>query len=398
MFILTYSSVLSSFEESSASCISDMLRHVSDGQYLDAIRNAEKFILHVEVLFAAIDDLEYCFAARNLKGVYTTIRILKCPIANRFFLGMSHVREARVLCKKTVDLFTLLQKPNRNQGGMTQELLALVTGLAHYLKVLIRIALTAALKLDREHNMEDSIPLFLDSINALLTHRGSTAARRLMDSAALAIQPPGGVAGTRGVVFGYKSLAPEYAGESPFWPLANGRPPPSNMQVSDVCLGCQTTIEEDCVRLGSYQRWHSHCVKCMQCGKAAGEPIPPPKARTADEKEAGVRPSTIRRQPAAAHLFVFDLKDGINLPQAPGGSLDPIELINSTPVATWCVDHRRSVSRSGMQPVTRLEQYAFLLNVALRRLYLLLRKPGIIPDIPSKFPLLKLPYAIDRFL
>lgn len=45
-----------------------MLKHVSDGQYLDAIRNAEKFILHVEVLFAAIDDLEYYFAVRNLKG------------------------------------------------------------------------------------------------------------------------------------------------------------------------------------------------------------------------------------------------------------------------------------------------------------------------------------------
>lgn len=61
-------SILSAFEESSASCISDMLKYVSDGQYLDAIRNAEKFILHVEVLFAAIDDLEYCFASKALKG------------------------------------------------------------------------------------------------------------------------------------------------------------------------------------------------------------------------------------------------------------------------------------------------------------------------------------------
>ncbi len=64
-------SILSAFEESSAACISDMLKHVSDGQFLDAIRDAEKFILHVEVLFAAIDDLEYCFFFLNLKG--------KCP-------------------------------------------------------------------------------------------------------------------------------------------------------------------------------------------------------------------------------------------------------------------------------------------------------------------------------
>ena len=45
-----------------------MLRLVSNGQYLDAIRMAEKFILHVEVLFATIDDLELCFAQRNAKG------------------------------------------------------------------------------------------------------------------------------------------------------------------------------------------------------------------------------------------------------------------------------------------------------------------------------------------
>ena len=61
-------SVLSAFEESSAACISDMLRQVSAGQYLEAIRQAEKFILHVEVLFATIDDLETHFARQNTKG------------------------------------------------------------------------------------------------------------------------------------------------------------------------------------------------------------------------------------------------------------------------------------------------------------------------------------------
>lgn len=46
-----------------------MLRQVSNGQYLDAIRMAEKFILHVEVLFGTIDDLEYHCARLNLKGM-----------------------------------------------------------------------------------------------------------------------------------------------------------------------------------------------------------------------------------------------------------------------------------------------------------------------------------------
>lgn len=62
---------LSAFEESSAACISDMLRHVSASNYLDAIRMAEKFILHVEVLFAAIDDLEVYFAQVKNKGMFS---------------------------------------------------------------------------------------------------------------------------------------------------------------------------------------------------------------------------------------------------------------------------------------------------------------------------------------
>jgi len=47
-----------------------MLRQVSNGTYLDAIRMAEKFILHVEVLFGAIDDLAWTFAGRGIKGVF----------------------------------------------------------------------------------------------------------------------------------------------------------------------------------------------------------------------------------------------------------------------------------------------------------------------------------------
>ena len=52
-----------------------MLRQVSNGQYLEAIRMAEKFILHVEVLFATIDDLEYHFARLKLKGVFFSMNL-----------------------------------------------------------------------------------------------------------------------------------------------------------------------------------------------------------------------------------------------------------------------------------------------------------------------------------
>lgn len=73
--------VLSAFEESSAACISDMLRQVSNGQYLDAIRMAEKFILHVEVLFATIDDLEFHFGRLGMKGSCFLLESKKKPSA-----------------------------------------------------------------------------------------------------------------------------------------------------------------------------------------------------------------------------------------------------------------------------------------------------------------------------
>jgi hypothetical protein len=47
-----------------------MLRRVSNGAYLDALCVAEKFILHVEVLFGTIDDLEWVFYERGVKSVF----------------------------------------------------------------------------------------------------------------------------------------------------------------------------------------------------------------------------------------------------------------------------------------------------------------------------------------
>lgn len=64
-------SVLSTFEESSAACISDMLLHVSNGGYIDGVLVAKKFILHVEVLFQAADRLDDSMKMVDTKGMST---------------------------------------------------------------------------------------------------------------------------------------------------------------------------------------------------------------------------------------------------------------------------------------------------------------------------------------
>jgi hypothetical protein len=123
--------LLSAFEESSAACISDMLLHVSNGAYIEGSLMAAKFIVHVEVLFNAIDQLE----------------VLTLRASGQRLL---YQKEAKLLCRKIVNFFSLLSRSYEigvRRLGITQELLSLVTGLAHYLKILIRLALTASLRL-----------------------------------------------------------------------------------------------------------------------------------------------------------------------------------------------------------------------------------------------------------
>jgi hypothetical protein len=296
---------------------------------------------------------------------------------------MSHVREARMLCRKTVELFTLLshtQETGARRMGMTQELLALVTGLAHYLKILIRIALTGALKLEKEQNVKEAMSSFLDKLHLLAMQGGNPAARRLIKSQNGEVISPdnAGNFGTQGVTYGFRSLAPENAGDSPF---REGATKTSSHPPSDLCVKCNLTVEEDCIRLGTYQRWHSHCVQCAHCGKVAAAPtVKDPTPKNGDDKEAKEatsrdqlpKLSTSRRPPANVGMFVYDVN-----------SKTETTSFGDLPTVILCIDHAHEICRGGFQAVQRLEQYAFLLNVALRRLYLLLKKQGVVPLSPS---------------
>ena len=282
-----------------------------------------------------------------------------------------------MLCRKTVDLFTLLshtQETGARRMGMTQELLALVTGLAHYLKILIRIALTGALKLEREHGVREAMQSFLDKLHLLAVQGGSPSARRMIKGAEIVpFQHGSGNAGTSGVTYGFRSLAPEKAGESPF--LGAPRDPglstiPVVNPPSDLCVKCNLRVEEACVRLGTYRRWHSHCVLCKSCGRDAAEPATAEDRAKEDNKARRI--TTAQRPPANADLFAYEIE-----------SIVDTQLFGPVPTVIYCTDHAHQGCRAEFRAVSRLEQYAFLLNVTLRRLYLLLKKRKVIPLAPS---------------
>lgn len=142
------------------------------------------------------------------------LNLLDCQLTVVFIPGMPHSREAKMLCRKTVNFFSLLshtQDSPEQKAQVTQELLALVTGLAHYLKILIRIALTGSLKLEREHGNLKALDYLLarlsllarDDGDPLIPKRGS--GKRKID--AIVDIPPAFTASTSGVAYGYRSLA-----------------------------------------------------------------------------------------------------------------------------------------------------------------------------------------------
>lgn len=223
-----------------------------------------------------------------------------------FFTELSYGREAKLLCKKIVAFFALLSKTQETgvrKLGVTQELLSLVTGLAHYLKLLIRIGLQGALKLEREKSAPDGLHNFLEHLRDL-----ESLAQMDDENAPLDL-----MAGVEG--------------------LAD--------QLSDCCISCKEPIDDECVLLGQ-SRWH---IK------------PPHLSCVACEKDLTV-----------------DLQGA---------------LWSASEEKAYCDDcaHQQNLGsavQSGFIPVSKLQQFIFLLKVALARLLAVLRSGGTLPQTSGK--------------
>lgn len=305
---------------------------------------------------------------------------------------MSHVREAKLLCRTTVNFFSLLAHTHetgaRRTTGITADLLSLVTRLAHYLKILIRISLTGALKLEREHADRSALGGFLDRLSLLARDGGDPGARRRRvlkqrAQAELTGAPPpeekvGGPSSSSPFAFdrynyGYKSLF-LVDGES----LLRGDAGSGEVPL-DLCVSCAKPVEEDCIRLGTFPHWHSYCVKCITCGRPAAPFIKEEKKSSStavdEPKPAKVAPS---RKPRP------DVDEFVYLPRR-NDQPPTTAALAAVPEAIFCLEHALDATISGFETVTRLEQFAFLLNAALRRLYSHLRAQGVVAAVPCEF-------------
>ena len=153
------------------------------------------------------------------------------------WIGLSYGREAKLLCKKIIAFFSLLTKTQETgvrKLGVTQELLSLVTGLAHYLKLFIRISLQGTLKLERECRSTEGLHRFLSDLGDLDAIK---ECEKSLDLTA-----------------GMSGLAADE---------------------SDLCHGCNGPNEDECVKLSQrgQQRWHVRHLACHYCKRNLGEDL-----------------------------------------------------------------------------------------------------------------------------
>lgn len=193
----------SAFEGLCATDISSMLLHTSDGDYSEMMLITSRFIAKVDTIFWAID----------------AISRLVTPQVD--WKGPSTLQESKLLCKKVVNLFHICVKSAKigvTRLEVTQELPSVVTDLAHYMKLLVRIGLQTSLKLEDNH-VSKALTVFL---KALTTAKDS------------------------------KLCVPSI----PLLELLS--------KSADSCDACHKPVEDDCYRLDK-KIWHKGCYKCTHC-------------------------------------------------------------------------------------------------------------------------------------
>lgn len=223
--VMTCWLTLSGYEECTAACISDMLLNACTRNQGDGLLVACKLVLYVEVLFHALDYVQdLCQKSQEL---------IQHPDELTFAIELDYFqplrKEPRNISGKIMSYLALLRKSNEiaSSGALSAELLSVITGCAHYLKLLIRVGLNNSLKLNKL--------------------RGTTMATdKFFELIAL-----------------YEEINGKHDDKTTLLDfLASKLTVPKN--ATDSCQACYKSIEKACAKFGN-KRWHLKCFKCTSC-------------------------------------------------------------------------------------------------------------------------------------
>lgn len=224
---------LSGYEEITAKCISDMLLCACTGNKFNGIVVTGKLVLNVEVLFNALDYvILMCKSSHELLhkkfGTPPNKDDLESSSTEEEYFQMLK-KEPRNITGKIMSYLAILRKSDHiaKSGSLSAELLSVITGCAHYLKLLIRLGLYNALKLNRLYGTTNAIEKFLQ-----------------LTSEHEAISLLAGDSKTQLSLINSKLTIPASS--------------------TDACSSCAKSIEKSCLKLDN-NRWHVRCFVCSLC-------------------------------------------------------------------------------------------------------------------------------------
>lgn len=319
--------VLSSYEESSAECISDMLLWFSGNEFEEGVLQASRLIYHIESLFRGIDIVKTELHAQGesiLIHNYNEPKQLAKRVVH-FFSLLSYSKNGTakealttgtpIMGSQTLTNDNITNSPSTpmKQQTATKEMISLVTSLAHTLKILIRAALIGALKLERVYGETDAVHLLLNELE-------SCNEKSLIDIQSL------------------EEYGPDVK--------------------TDLCTHCHRSIEEECYKYDNL-RWHSSCFICGVCGR-----------ELKDDHKNACYDALGNRILCSVHYEHMSKLPAYRVSQSPTSDGSP---------------PKEKLFVNVIKPVTQLEQYVFLLRCALKRLCILLNvKMESYPAIAQK--------------
>lgn len=224
------------FEETSATCISEMLLAACTGKRLAGLYTTGKLIIFLEILFVALDYVQAMCQDFKPDSNITESKVAlleEVYSVDAFDKFQTLRKEPRNISGKLMSYLAILRKSNNisDSGLLSAELLLVITGCAHYLKLLIRIGLGNTAKLNKLRGDTLALDRFLLIIKSY--EEVESSEKNTSDPS--------------------KSI------------YARLSVPPS---ATDACYVCLKSIEKSCVRFNNL-RWHHKCFECSQCHRKA---------------------------------------------------------------------------------------------------------------------------------
>lgn len=229
--------ILSGFEEIAAACISEMLLCACTGKREDGLAMTGRLVVFVEILFNALDFVQamclmYLPDKSSVQPNPVSEEIYSIDAFDKF---QTLRKEPRNISGKLMSYLAILRKSNQTLAAKSRsaDLLSVVTGTAHYLKLMIRIGLNNALKLNKLRSDSKALEGFLRIIKR---YEDVDISDKLQGESRISIS---------------SRLAVPY-------------------NATDSCVACLKSIEKACVAYKSL-RWHVKCFECSNCLRKASQ-------------------------------------------------------------------------------------------------------------------------------